>query len=63
MEQPLLLLKGLGCGVQVQKMMQKNVENSDCSADLQLSHSLCLTPFLCWRKMNEAHLFFLGSDE
>lgn len=63
MERPLLLLKGLRYGVRIQKIMEKNVENDGCSADLQLSRSSYLTPFLRWRKMNEAHLFFLGRDE
>ena len=63
MERPLLLLKGLWYGVWIQIMMEKNLENDGCSADLQLSHSSYLTLFLHWRKMNEAHLFFLGSDE
>lgn len=32
-------------------------------SDLQLLPSSYLTPFLCWCKMNEAHVLFLGRDE
>lgn len=59
----LLLLRDLCYSVHIQKIMERNVENDGCSADLQLLNSLYLTPFLCWHKMNEAHLLFLGRDE